>query len=78
LRPAQGDALLAAWRLQSALAQLIALGNTVPFDPALAREPFRRKLATVAELPDFRALEGALKGTQAAAHEAMRTVLAGF
>jgi [glutamine synthetase] adenylyltransferase / [glutamine synthetase]-adenylyl-L-tyrosine phosphorylase len=76
LKASEGEALLTAWRLQSALAQLIALGGTSSFEPAAAREPFRRKLASVAGLPDFRALEGSLREVQAAAHQAMRTVLA--
>ncbi len=72
-----GEALLQAWRLQSGLAQLIALGGETPFDPAKAREPFRRKLAGAAGLPDFRTLEGALKAAQAEAHAAMGAVLKG-
>jgi [glutamine synthetase] adenylyltransferase / [glutamine synthetase]-adenylyl-L-tyrosine phosphorylase len=74
---ARGGALLSAWRLQSGLAQLIALGGEVPFDAATARAPFRRKLAGVAGLPDFRALEGGLRQAQAEAHAAMAGVLRG-
>ncbi len=39
--PAAGQALLEAWRLQSRLAQVIALGASTPFDAAQARPPFQ-------------------------------------
>ncbi len=72
----QGLALIEAWRLQSSLAQLIALGAAQPFRPEEAREPFRRRLAAVAGLPDFRTLEAQLNDAQKAAHAAMRAILA--
>jgi [glutamine synthetase] adenylyltransferase / [glutamine synthetase]-adenylyl-L-tyrosine phosphorylase len=76
LTEAHADALQTAWRLQSGLAQLIALGLDAPFRPESSREPFRKRLARAAELPDFKALEGALKDTQRAARAAMTAVLA--
>jgi [glutamine synthetase] adenylyltransferase / [glutamine synthetase]-adenylyl-L-tyrosine phosphorylase len=76
LERADGEALTEAWRLQSALAQLIALGAHVPFSPDTAREPFKRRLAAAAGLPDFRTLEGALRDAQRRAHDTMRRLLA--
>ncbi|MGL4241493.1 MAG: bifunctional [glutamine synthetase] adenylyltransferase/[glutamine synthetase]-adenylyl-L-tyrosine phosphorylase, partial [Beijerinckiaceae bacterium] len=72
-----GQALSEAWRLQSALAQLIALGTATPFRPEDARDSFKRRLAAAVGLPDFRTLEGALRDAQRAAHEAMKAVVAG-
>jgi glutamate-ammonia-ligase adenylyltransferase len=77
IAPEAARALLDAWRLQSGLAQLLAVSGDVPFKVEAARPPFCRKLAAVAGLPDFRALEGALKSAQAGAHDAMRAVLGG-
>jgi glutamate-ammonia-ligase adenylyltransferase len=75
--PAAGaEALLEAWRLQSRLAQLIALGATQPFDPAAARPAFLKRLAAAASLPSFSVLERALAEAQDAAHAAMRNALA--
>ncbi len=71
-----GEALVEAWRLQSALAQLIALGAETPFAPEKARDPFKRRLAAAAGLPDFRTLEGTLRDRQKAAHDAMKALLA--
>jgi glutamate-ammonia-ligase adenylyltransferase len=75
LAAAPGAALRDAWRLQSALAQLIALGGEVPFRPEAAREPFRRRLAAAVGLPDFRSLDGALRSAQRDAHQAMAELL---
>ncbi len=74
--PAAGQALLEAWRLQSRLAQVIALGASTPFDAAQARPPFKARLAAAAELPSFAVLDRALVAAQAAAHAASREVLA--
>jgi len=76
LAPAAAQALLEAWRLQSRLAQMIALGATVPFEPKAARAPFRAKLAAAAELPDFGTLEAALAAAQSAARAASKAALA--
>jgi [glutamine synthetase] adenylyltransferase / [glutamine synthetase]-adenylyl-L-tyrosine phosphorylase len=70
-------ALQEAWQLQSSLAQLMAITVDGPFDPMAARLPFKRRLAAVAELPDFASLEGHLKTLQAEAHRAMTAVLSG-
>jgi [glutamine synthetase] adenylyltransferase / [glutamine synthetase]-adenylyl-L-tyrosine phosphorylase len=77
LSDVQAAALRDAWQLQSGLAQLIALGADVPFVPANARPPFKKRLAAAAELPDFGSLEGHLKALQADAHRAMVAILAG-
>jgi [glutamine synthetase] adenylyltransferase / [glutamine synthetase]-adenylyl-L-tyrosine phosphorylase len=69
------QALMEAWRLQSRLAQLIALCEGASFDPASVRPPFKKRLAAAAELPDFPVLERSLREAQAAAHEAMRQVI---
>ncbi len=74
--PAAGQALLEAWRLQSRLAQVIALGASTPFDVAQARPPFKARLAAAAELPSFAVLDRALVAAQVAAHAASREVLA--
>jgi [glutamine synthetase] adenylyltransferase / [glutamine synthetase]-adenylyl-L-tyrosine phosphorylase len=71
LPPADADALGEAWRLQSRLAQLLALGPGATFDPRTARPAFRQRLAAAAELPDFATLERALVEAQDAAHGAM-------
>jgi [glutamine synthetase] adenylyltransferase / [glutamine synthetase]-adenylyl-L-tyrosine phosphorylase len=67
--------LQAAWALQSALAQIIALTKLSPFDPAQARAPFLQRLAVAAGLPSFKVLEAHLKEVQHGAHEAMESVL---
>ncbi len=67
--------LQAAWALQSALAQIIALTKLVPFDPAQARGPFLQRLAVAAGLPGFKVLDAHLKEVQHAAHAAMERVL---
>jgi [glutamine synthetase] adenylyltransferase / [glutamine synthetase]-adenylyl-L-tyrosine phosphorylase len=67
--------LLDAWLLQSRLVQLIAVGETVPFDPAKARVPFRKRLARAAELPDFAVLDRSLRELQQAAHRVMSELL---
>jgi glutamate-ammonia-ligase adenylyltransferase len=74
---ADAAALIAAWRLQSALAPLIALSGQVPFEPEQAREPFRKRLAAAAGLPDYRILVRELAEVQAAAHAALARVLRG-
>jgi [glutamine synthetase] adenylyltransferase / [glutamine synthetase]-adenylyl-L-tyrosine phosphorylase len=66
-----------AWRLQTSLAQLIALGGSYPFDPAEVRLPFKLRLAKTAELPDFTVLDASLKDLQHAAHETMVRILKG-
>jgi len=76
LAPAVAQSLLDAWRLQSRLAQLIALGAAIPFDPKAARPPFRQRLAAAVGLPDFASLDRALADAQDAAHAAMRAALA--
>jgi [glutamine synthetase] adenylyltransferase / [glutamine synthetase]-adenylyl-L-tyrosine phosphorylase len=68
-------ALHAAWTLQSALAQIIALTKLSPFDPKQARAPFLQRLAVAAGLPSFPVLEAHLKEVQRAAHKAMQTVI---
>ncbi|MGL4635819.1 MAG: bifunctional [glutamine synthetase] adenylyltransferase/[glutamine synthetase]-adenylyl-L-tyrosine phosphorylase [Beijerinckiaceae bacterium] len=75
LSPETCSVLVEAHRLQSALAQLIALGDAIPFDPAAARPAFRRRLAATVNLPDFKVLEGALLAHQAQAHAAMNALL---
>ncbi len=67
--------LLDAWRLESRLAQFIAIGPGADFDPAAVRKPFRQRLAVAAELPDFAVLEGSLRDLQKAAHGVMREVI---
>jgi [glutamine synthetase] adenylyltransferase / [glutamine synthetase]-adenylyl-L-tyrosine phosphorylase len=73
--PARAQTLLDAWRLQSRLAQLIAIGPVAEFDPVAVRKPFRQRLAAAAELPDFAVLERSLKELQHAAHGVMRDVI---
>ncbi len=75
LDPAQAQILLDAWRLQSRLAQLIAIGLGADFDPSVVRKPFRQRLAAAAELPDFAVLERSLQEIQHAAHDVMRNVI---
>jgi [glutamine synthetase] adenylyltransferase / [glutamine synthetase]-adenylyl-L-tyrosine phosphorylase len=75
LDPARAQILLDAWRLQSRLAQFIAIGPGADFDPAAVRKPFRQRLAAAAELPDFAVLERSLHELQRAAHDVMRDVI---
>jgi [glutamine synthetase] adenylyltransferase / [glutamine synthetase]-adenylyl-L-tyrosine phosphorylase len=75
LDPARAQILLDAWRLQSRLAQFIAIGPGADFDPAAVRKPFRQRLAAAAELPDFAVLERSLHELQHAAHNVMRDVI---
>jgi [glutamine synthetase] adenylyltransferase / [glutamine synthetase]-adenylyl-L-tyrosine phosphorylase len=71
----QADALREAWRLQSSLAQMIALGETIPFDPDKARMPFKSRLAKIVELPDFAVLDASLRDCQHEAHAIMTALL---
>jgi [glutamine synthetase] adenylyltransferase / [glutamine synthetase]-adenylyl-L-tyrosine phosphorylase len=69
------EALREAWRLQSSLAQMIALGETAPFDPEKARKPFKSRLAKIVELPDFAVLDASLRDFQQEAHKIMTALL---
>jgi [glutamine synthetase] adenylyltransferase / [glutamine synthetase]-adenylyl-L-tyrosine phosphorylase len=73
--PEAGSVLIEAWQLQSMLAQLVSLGDTLPFDPAVGRPSFKRRLAATANLPDFKVLEGALLSLQKQAHAIMVDLL---
>ncbi len=75
LAPSEAQILLEAWRLQSRLAQLIAIVQGDVFDPASARMPLKKRLAAAAELPDFAVLERALLEHQHAAHDAMVRII---
>jgi [glutamine synthetase] adenylyltransferase / [glutamine synthetase]-adenylyl-L-tyrosine phosphorylase len=75
LEPERAQILLDGWRLQSRLAQFIAIGPGAEFDPAAVRKPFRQRLAAAAELPDFTVLERSLHELQRAAHDVMREVI---
>ena len=77
LSPASTEILLDAWRLQSRLVQLLALGERLPFEPSAARAPFLKRLAKAAELPDFASLDASLKDLQQKAHATMLTLLKG-
>jgi [glutamine synthetase] adenylyltransferase / [glutamine synthetase]-adenylyl-L-tyrosine phosphorylase len=77
LSPASTETLLEAWRLQSRLVQLLALGEALPFVPSVARPPFKKRLAKVAELPDFAVLDAFLKDLQQKAHAVVVGVLKG-
>jgi [glutamine synthetase] adenylyltransferase / [glutamine synthetase]-adenylyl-L-tyrosine phosphorylase len=67
--------LTEAWRLQTSLAQIIALGNSVPLDVDRVRKPFKLRLAKAAELPDFVTLEASLRSYQEQAHALMQQIL---
>ncbi len=73
--PEAGSVLLEALRLQSMLAQMIALGDALPFDATQARPSFKKRLAATVGLPDFKVLEGALLPLQKQAHQVMETLL---
>ena len=75
LPPASAQILQEAWRLQSRLLQIIALGASVPFEPTAVRPPFRKLLAGVAELPDFATLERSLRDLQQQAHDVMKVLI---
>ena len=77
LSPASTDMLLEAWRLQSRLVQLLALGERLPFEPSAARAPFLKRLVKAAELPDFASLDASLKDLQQKAHVTMLDILKG-
>jgi glutamate-ammonia-ligase adenylyltransferase len=71
----QAEALTAAWRLQSGLAQLIAVALEPGADPAVEPEPFRRKLVRAGGARSFRALEGKLRRSQSTARRAWLSVV---
>jgi [glutamine synthetase] adenylyltransferase / [glutamine synthetase]-adenylyl-L-tyrosine phosphorylase len=71
----QAEELTEAWRLQTSLAQIIALGNSVPFEPEKARMPFKLRLAKSAGLPDFNSLDAFLRSAQNQAHRIMAEIL---
>ncbi|MFM9974737.1 MAG: bifunctional [glutamine synthetase] adenylyltransferase/[glutamine synthetase]-adenylyl-L-tyrosine phosphorylase, partial [Beijerinckiaceae bacterium] len=69
------DVLREAWRLQSGLAQMIALGGSIPFDPDHVRAPFKLRLAKTVQLPDFAVLDASLRALQEQAHDVMTRLL---
>jgi [glutamine synthetase] adenylyltransferase / [glutamine synthetase]-adenylyl-L-tyrosine phosphorylase len=75
LLPAQAQSLLEAWRLQSRLAQFIAVSVGGPLDSEAVRAPFKRQLAAAVELPDFAMLERSLREVQATAHATMLALI---
>jgi [glutamine synthetase] adenylyltransferase / [glutamine synthetase]-adenylyl-L-tyrosine phosphorylase len=77
LSPVSTEILLDAWRLQSRLVQLLALGEKLPFEPDVARAPFKKHLAKAAELPDFTVLEASLRDLQQKAHATVVEIFRG-
>jgi glutamate-ammonia-ligase adenylyltransferase len=75
IAPEDGRVLADAWRLQTALAQVLALVGDGVFDPEKARDPLKKRIARLLHLPSFRALEAALRETQRAAAEAHRRIV---
>ncbi len=75
LVPEVAQVLLEAWRLQSRLAQFVAVSMGGVLDPEAVRTPFKKRLAGAVELPDFAMLERSLKEHQSAAHAAMVAVI---
>ncbi|MGL5138579.1 MAG: hypothetical protein ACRC7G_12515, partial [Beijerinckiaceae bacterium] len=63
------------WRLQSSLAQWLALAAEGRIDPEKAPAALRRRLAQAVGLPDFPVLSGALAQAQEEAHRAVAEVL---
>jgi [glutamine synthetase] adenylyltransferase / [glutamine synthetase]-adenylyl-L-tyrosine phosphorylase len=60
LPPAQAEALTEAHRLFTDTMQIMRLAVDGPFDPALAADGVKRRIAGAAALPDFDALAGAI------------------
>jgi [glutamine synthetase] adenylyltransferase / [glutamine synthetase]-adenylyl-L-tyrosine phosphorylase len=75
LSPDASTKLTEAWRLQTSLAQIIALGDSVPLDINKVRMPFKLRLAKAAELPDFATLDASLRVLQRDAHRIMNEIL---
>jgi glutamate-ammonia-ligase adenylyltransferase len=71
------DELLAAWRMQQDLTQLIKVALEDGADPAAEPAAFRALLARAGGARDFRQLKSRLAKAQAAAHAAYQAVAAG-
>lgn len=67
--------LTEAWRMQSALSQMIAICAIAPLDPKSAPAPVLKRLANAVALPDFKALDAALKAAQVEARECVERLL---
>lgn len=71
-----GGLVLAAYRTQAALAQLISLSIEGPFDPARAGAGVVRRLCAVANQPDLSALQSELADMRSHVRSVLRELLA--
>jgi [glutamine synthetase] adenylyltransferase / [glutamine synthetase]-adenylyl-L-tyrosine phosphorylase len=74
---AEDDArcLIEAWRMQSALAQMIAICAEAPLDIKATPAPVLKRLAGALALPDFRSLDAALVAIQETAAACVKRLL---
>jgi glutamate-ammonia-ligase adenylyltransferase len=73
--PQLAERLVSPWRLQSALAQWLALAADGRVDPEKTSPALRRRLAQAVGLPDFAVLSGELAEAQEAAQRAVAEIL---
>ena len=72
---AQSETLTDAHRLFTDTTQIMRLAVDGPFDPALAADGVKRRIAAAAALPDFDALAGAIAEAREKVREVFREVL---
>jgi glutamate-ammonia-ligase adenylyltransferase len=75
LSPATADALTNAHRLFTDATQIMRLAVDGPFDPGLAADGVKRRIASAAALPDFDALAGAIAEAREQVREVFRETL---
>jgi [glutamine synthetase] adenylyltransferase / [glutamine synthetase]-adenylyl-L-tyrosine phosphorylase len=75
LSPARAEALTNAHRLFTDATQIMRLAVDGPFDPALAADGVKRRIAGAAALPDFDALAGAILEAREKVREVFRETL---
>jgi glutamate-ammonia-ligase adenylyltransferase len=75
LTPAQAEALTDAHRLFTDATQIMRLAIDGPFDPALAADGVKRRIAAAGGLPDFDALAGAILEAREKARDVFREML---
>jgi glutamate-ammonia-ligase adenylyltransferase len=71
------ETLISAHKLYSDATQIMRVAVAGPFDPASAMSGVKRRIAAVAALPDFEALQGAIAEAREAVKRAYARVLGG-
>ena len=77
LTPDEAATLADAHRLYTDVTQIMRLAIAGPFDPAKAASGVKRRIAAAAALPDFEALQGAVREAREAVRRVYASVLGG-